>query len=1489
MAQANNNSGGGGGGPPHHSNQQRTFKPEFMSGAGPADGTGQTIGFVQFDTFLRSDVSDYLALIGLPQSRMDNLSQVHVNGGAPLGADQSEVLLDVKTALTIAPGAKLVVYDAPLGSSFQSVFNAAINGGSTIISNSWAYCESQTTLADVLSIEAILQSAAASGISVFNASGDSGSTCLDGSANTVAVPASSPSATAVGGSSVQLTPGLTYGTETWWDGTAATPPTGSGGFGVSKFFSRPSYQDGISASPMRSVPDVVANADPAHGFIICQASNGGCPNGKWYGGTSRTAPMWAAFTARLNHALGGNLGAANPQLYPLGLTNGFRSAASMGSDFAHVGLGSPNVVELYLALAGQTAGLPDAATSSLLAFVPGNALQELLPNGYPADGMTAVLIRVQLQDANGNTVHGKTVSLTANPGSHALITPANGVSTVDNGTVVFSVTNDTAEEVTFTATDTSDGIVIAQTVTIPFVPRRSTAGSIFAAPTMVQNNGIAATTITVTLKDALNNPSPGKVVRLSQGSGRSVISGPTPSITDAAGKIEFLATNNYPEVVTYSAVDVSDGNLPVPGTAVVTFSGQANASCVGVPPVGAPGYALTAFSTGYQANNFFFSGINFGGCPGVSNPAFDTVGNVFAAVSPNGNLYKFAFAADGSADSSGNVLANLGLTVGPPVFGKDGSLYITRAATNAGATSGNIQQVSQETGAVLRTVASNLTCPGPLAVDPLSGDLFFTDICFGGALANPSLFRIQDPGSATPVLSVYATLPGTPNGAVAIAPDGTIYVAGNYTSTNLVVRVSGTNTPAPAAVTTMAGINSIYWVTIGQVLPSGAAKSLIVLAPAGLNLVDITTTPFTSTPLTIGGIASGIVGPDGCLYTSGSDTIYKLAPTAGGCGFSPTNTAPGLRLSPATQTPVQGTLQTMTAEFVSVSVPADTPVIFGIRGANGDQFKLGRTDANGKAMIDYTGAFVGKDTVVASATVGANTLKSNAIDFTWTAGKHPTFLSLNNTQSAGAVGVPVTFTASLFDIASSPAMPVAGATINFSLGAQNCNAMTGVGGAATCMLTPPAAGTYVLAVNFAGDAGTTPASALKTFQATTPAAFDTALDAPGLPWSSGGNVPWITQTVVTADGVDAAQSGAIGDNQTSLLETTITGPGMVDFDWKSSSEAFVDRLDLLLDGALVAHRSGDKDWLGMKLPIPDGTHTVGWQYRKNASISEGSDAAWVDRVSFTPIANAWNLTVENSGVGSGRVLSAPVTVDCDFGPNLPGACTSRLPQGVYRLYPLVDSGFYLVTWTGCDAVWGQVCVVTVDRDRSVSATYAFGKDNRTQVQEAYVAYYGRPGDLGGLIFWWIRLNQVNGDLAALIQSFGNSAEANFLFGGMSDHDTVVTLYRQILGRDPEPGGLAYWVNELATGKRTRQAVALDLLNGAQNQDRVTVIQRVLAADAFTGDIARHEALVGMPIYAGDAAAARLRLFLGGVTDHLLSLDEFLFDVPGFIDRMPVPP
>jgi hypothetical protein len=468
----------------------RRFSPEAGTRAAALAikfpiGRGQKIGLLAFSGFKMSDVADWLALAHQPTTLLTQVSEVQVAGGASVGAGETDVLVGIDTVLTAAPGAQVIVYEGPSSGSsvgFQTLFNKMVNDGVNVISNSFSYCEDQTTAADAESIDELLKTAEVSGISVFNATGDSGNLCADGSGGIV-VPADSPHATAVGASSLKLGPGFVYGSETWLDGSNRVPPGSQGGYGISRFF------------PARSVPDVVAPADAAagNGPELCESDAGGCPTGQLYGGTSVATPLWAGFAAVFNEAAGHSLGFLNPRLYPLANTNAFHSAASMGSDLAHVGLGSPNVDLLTLALAGLKPGPADPSVSSVkmsqtnpFAFIP----------AIPADGSTTGAIVVTLLDSKVNILSGKRVTLSASSGSHATITPPSATTSVNNGAATFSIKDATAENVTFTATDTTDGVTVNQKPVVDFTGPPAAKAELTAFPGTVTANGASPGTIT---------------------------------------------------------------------------------------------------------------------------------------------------------------------------------------------------------------------------------------------------------------------------------------------------------------------------------------------------------------------------------------------------------------------------------------------------------------------------------------------------------------------------------------------------------------------------------------------------------------------------------------------------------------------------------------------------------------------------------------------------------------------------------------------------------------------------------------------------------------------------------------------------------------------------------------------------------------------------------------------------------------------------------
>jgi len=71
-----------------------------------------------------------------------------------------------------------------------------------------------------------------------------------------------------------------------------------------------------------------------------------------------------------------------------------------------------------LTLTGKSAGPPDASVSSLTVMFRSSYLPFV---GFiPADGSTVGVVVVQLADSSGNSIPGKTISLSSG-GSHVLI------------------------------------------------------------------------------------------------------------------------------------------------------------------------------------------------------------------------------------------------------------------------------------------------------------------------------------------------------------------------------------------------------------------------------------------------------------------------------------------------------------------------------------------------------------------------------------------------------------------------------------------------------------------------------------------------------------------------------------------------------------------------------------------------------------------------------------------------------------------------------------------------------------------------------------------------------------------------------------------------------------------------------------------------------------------------------------------------------------
>lgn len=132
-----------------------------------------------------------------------------------------------------------------------------------------------------------------------------------------------------------------------------------------------------------------------------------------------------------------------------------------------------------------------------------------------------------------------------------------------------------------------------------------------------------------------------------------------------------------------------------------------------------------------------------------------------------------------------------------------------------------------------------------------------------------------------------------------------------------------------------------------------------------------------------------------------------------------------------------------------------------------------------------------------------------------------------------------------------------------------------------------------------------------------------ALNATNLVWTaSPTNALWFAEISITHDGVAAAQSGHISDSQQSAVQTIVTGPGVLTFWWKVSSEEGYDFLNFFMDSTnqptASVRISGEVDWQQLSFNIPSGAHNLFWIYSKDYSVSAGQDAGWLDQIAFTP-------------------------------------------------------------------------------------------------------------------------------------------------------------------------------------------------------------------------------------------------------------------------------
>lgn len=185
-----------------------------------------------------------------------------------------------------------------------------------------------------------------------------------------------------------------------------------------------------------------------------------------------------------------------------------------------------------------------------------------------------------------------------------------------------------------------------------------------------------------------------------------------------------------------------------------------------------------------------------------------------------------------------------------------------------------------------------------------------------------------------------------------------------------------------------------------------------------------------------------------------------------------------------------------------------------------------------------------------------------------------------------------------------------------------------------------------------------------------------------------------------------------------------------------------------------------------------------------------------------------------------------------------------------------------VSFTTCPGDGGYAALDTIRRvAASIQVETMPAAEARALVRQLYRSMLGREADGGGLAKWSEMLRLGQSDVPGLVDSLGASAEYRTL--------RVSAAYRDLLGRAPDAAGLQSWVSRIAAG-----SVAVDDVRG-QFLDRDEYYRTAGGTDRAY--IARlYEQVLGRAAGAGevDTWAARVPGWgRAAVVQHIWSSDE----------------
>jgi hypothetical protein len=809
-------------------------------------GTGQTIGIAARSNVRSEDVAAFRATFGLAANPL----AVSLTGSDPgLTADQPAAALLASWAGAAAPGAKILLVPAATTSATDgldlSLANLVDQGLANTVVVGYSDCEAALSPAHQAFYAALYRQAAAQGISIVAAAGDSGAAACHVAGSDVAVSsgyavnalAATPWNTAVGVAAFADRGAPTFSA---WAPQNPADPAFAGGGGASAVQALPAWQpvpsSGVASgsslnassevhglfSSHRLLPDLAlptaidAGLNPGLAFCLGGAS-GSCTLVR-SGGSGAAAALVAGIAALIDQKDGaqGNL---SPNLYRLANTPGVFADVAQGDALLRCETGTPDCSDEGQIGYAATPGY-DLATGLGVVNAQALATNWAKPQATGTNTVTVVLTTAtQTLNPSGTLTVSATVqgsSSVGNPtGTVVFVDTTTGVQLASVSPLTASGTDSATATTTVTATasnqlDVVESHVIAAqyggdsnyggdqspSVTVAVALSPTTVVVTPASTSVAAGNSLAVQALVTASIPGTVSPTGTVTFNLdgnSQGTG-TLVAGSTSATATTSVNLNGLTVGTH-NLQGYYAGDKNDNNAYSPNVSITVTKGATTTTVLASTSTPTTGSSITFTAT--VAPTLSFSGsVSITGSvtffDGTSQIGTATLSGDVATL--NGIVLSTAGAHSITAVYAGD---NNWLTSTSSAL----SLTVSKGAT---ATTLVTSATNPNAGASFTLTATVAPNPAISGTATITGSVVFYDgtTQLGSATLNSNQATLSNAAlTTTGAHSITAVYAGDSNWTTSTSNVVTVTVAKGATATTVVANVSNPTTGSPITFT----------------------------------------------------------------------------------------------------------------------------------------------------------------------------------------------------------------------------------------------------------------------------------------------------------------------------------------------------------------------------------------------------------------------------------------------------------------------------------------------------------------------------------------------------------------------------------------------------------------------------------------------------------------------------------------------------------------